>query len=218
MTRDETKQLIMVMSATFPNFRPDNLSFIVDTWKVFLADYDAKIVNESFSSYVMSNTSGFAPSIGQLVDIIQMFTAPEELSELEAWGYVSKALRNSSYGATKEFLKLPPIVQKCVGSPQQLKNWGQTDIESVENVIQSNFMRTYRAEVTRKKEIEKMPVHIKQLIKKMETPVQIPEESKPQIEERAEKHPINDKLSKKLHEKMNLLQGETENGENIKET
>ena len=83
---------------------------------------------------------------------------------MEAWLLVSKALRNGTYGAVKEFNKLPPLVQKAVGSPDNLRNWAQTDSESIENVVQSNFMRTYRTVVNRAKEYRKMPKDIQALI------------------------------------------------------
>lgn len=83
---------------------------------------------------------------------------------MEAWMLVSKALRNGYYGAVEEFNKLPPLVQKAVGSPDNLRNWALTDINSIENVVQSNFMRTYRTVVNRAKEYQKMPKDIKALI------------------------------------------------------
>ena len=77
---------------------------------------------------------------------------------------VSRALRNGYYGAVEEFNKLPPLVQKAVGSPDNLRNWALTDINSIENVVQSNFMRTYRTVVNRAKEYQKMPKDIQALI------------------------------------------------------
>ena len=107
--------------------------------------------------YMKSNSSGFAPSPGQLIENIQTLTRPQELNEMEAWSLVSRALKNGNYGAEEEFFKLPPIVQKAVGQPSQLRAWAQTDIESIENVIQSNFIKTYRAEMIRAQQISKLP-------------------------------------------------------------
>ena len=89
---------------------------------------------------------------------------PQELNEMEAWALVSKALRNGYYGAVEEFDNLPPLVQKAVGTPDNLRNWSQANTESVENVIQSNFMRSYRTVVKREEEIKKMPVDVQALI------------------------------------------------------
>lgn len=70
-----------------------------------------------------------------------------ELNELEAWSFVRKALRNSGYHANEEFEKLPPIVRKAVGSPDNLYCWSQMDITSVENIVQVNFLQVYRMAV-----------------------------------------------------------------------
>ena len=83
---------------------------------------------------------------------------------MEAWALVSRALRNGYYGANEEFEKLPPLVQKAVGSPGNLRNWAQTDAKSIENVIQSNFMRAYKTVVNREKEVERMPADVRALI------------------------------------------------------
>ena len=85
---------------------------------------------------------------------------------MEAWALVSNALRNGTYGAVEEFEKLPEIVQKAVGSPENLRNWAQTDVGSVENVIQSNFIKTYRAELNRKSSISILPDKLKKLMEK----------------------------------------------------
>ena len=84
---------------------------------------------------------------------------------MEAWALVSRAIQNGQNGAEEEFAKLPEIVQKAVGSPSLLRSWATTDERSIENVVQSNFMRTYRAELSRKREVQTMP---KDVLKIME--------------------------------------------------
>ena len=118
----------------------------------------------AFKAYITTDTSGFAPSIGQLLDKVHAIQNPQELNEMEAWSLVSKALRNGYYGAVEEFNNLPPLVQKAVGSPDNLRNWSQTDTNSIENVVQSNFMRSYRLVVNRENEIKKMPADVRTLI------------------------------------------------------
>lgn len=162
MTRDDTKKLLMRISSVYPNWKPQaDLTFVIETWCEYLADYSYEQILVALKTYIATDTSGFAPSIGQLVDKLQNISKPCELNEMEAWSLVSKALRNSTYNADAEFGKLPALVQKAVGSPDNLRNWSQTDIESVENVIQSNFMRTYRSVVARDKEYQKMPESVR---------------------------------------------------------
>ena len=64
----------------------------------------------------------------------------------------------------EEFSKLPPLVQKAVGTSDNLRNWSQTNLDSVETVIQSNFLRAYRVEAQRAAEISKMPSDVKTMI------------------------------------------------------
>ena len=164
MTRDETVKIIRIMCDCYPNYKPSNLSETVDVWNMMLEEYSYSQISTALKTYVHSDTSGFAPSIGQLLDKLHAIQNPQELNEMEAWSLVSKALRNGYYGAVEEFNNLPPLVQKAVGSPDNLRNWSQTDTNSIENVVQSNFMRSYRLVVNRENESKKMPADVRTLI------------------------------------------------------
>lgn len=184
MTREETKRIIRIIVSSYPNYKPSNLTDTVDVWNMVLEEYTYKQVSLALKAYILSDTSGFAPSIGQLVDKIQTIeNSNPQLNELEAWALVSKALRNGTYGAEEEFEKLPELVQKTIGSPSQLRNWATTDSESVENVIQSNFMRTYRTMCAREKETFKMPTEIKNMIEQNSNTKVIDTIPKPIIEQ-----------------------------------
>ena len=164
MTETEVRKLLAMTQAVYPNYNPPSREAAVNAWLMCLSEYDNNVVMAAFKAYITTDTSGFAPSIGQLLDKLHAIQNPQELNEMEAWSLVSKALRNGYYGAVEEFNKLPPLVQKAVGSPDNLRNWAQTDSESIENVVQSNFMRTYRTVVNRAKEYQKMPKDIQALI------------------------------------------------------
>lgn len=164
MTRDETIKLLMVIQSAYPNFKPPDKTVAVDTWYTMLKDMDYNVVQMGLRAYITTDTSGFAPSIGRLINTIYTIQNPQELNEMEAWALVSKALKNGYYGAVEEFDSLPPLVQKAVGNPDNLRNWSQTDTNSIENVVQSNFMRSYRLVVNRENEIKKMPADVRTLI------------------------------------------------------
>ena len=164
MTREETVKIIRIICGSFPNFKPSDLSETVDIWNMMLDEYTYNQIAGALKSYILSDSTGFAPSIGQLIAKVKTIEEPAQLNETEAWGLVSKAIRNGYYGAVEEFSKLPPLVQKAVGTPDNLRNWSQTNLESVETVIQSNFLRAYRVEAQRAAEISKMPSDIKTMI------------------------------------------------------
>ena len=84
----------------------------------------------------------------------------DELSEGQAWALVEKATRNGGYGYKEEFDKLPPIVQKAVGSPSQIHEWAMMDSDTVKSVVASNFMRSYKIMLKREKEMALIPVDV----------------------------------------------------------
>lgn len=164
MTKNEVIKLLMTIQTFYPNYQVENKEFTINAWYAIIGDCDYKLMEKALQAYITTDTSGFAPSIGQLLDKLHTIQNPQELNEMEAWSLVSKALRNGYYGAVEEFNKLPPLVQKAVGSPDNLRNWSQTDSESIENVVQSNFMRSYRLVVNHENEIKKMPADVRTLI------------------------------------------------------
>lgn len=155
MTRDETKKIIRIIADSYPNYRPSDISETIDVWSMMLEEYPYNQIAMALKAYILTDTSGFAPSIGQLVN--KLTSAEPQLNEMEAWSLVSKAIRNGYYGAEEEFAKLPEVVQKAVGNPANLRAWSHTDEQSIENVVQSNFLRTYRVVVKRESENAKLP-------------------------------------------------------------
>lgn len=165
MTRDETKQLLMRISSVYPNWKPQaELKYVVETWWEYLSEYTYNEMKMALKAYISTDTNGFAPAPGQLIGLLDRLGSMQEPNEMEAWSLVSNALRRSTYYAESEFEKLPEIVQRAVGSPSMLRNWAQTDMQSIENVVQSNFMRTYRQEVSKNREKRKIPQDVLEIL------------------------------------------------------
>lgn len=165
MDREETKKIIRIMCASYPNYKPADISETIDVWTNMLSEYSYEHIAVALKSYIATDTSGFAPSIGQLIQKANSLVRKDgELNEIAAWTLVSKALQNGYYGAEEEFAKLPLLVQKAVGSPEQIRMWATTDEKSVETVIASNFMRAYKIELRRAEEFAKLPESIKNLL------------------------------------------------------
>lgn len=166
MTREQVGKLLMTIQAYYPNYNPPDKEITLNAWYIMLAEYPEELVLQALRACIATNTSGFAPDVGQIMSKIQTISQPQELDGMAAWGLVSKALRNGTYGAVEEFDKLPPLVRQAVGMPDNLKNWATSDYQTIETVIQSNFLRTYETVVKRANEINRMPDDIKSLIEK----------------------------------------------------
>jgi hypothetical protein len=165
MTREDTKKLLMAIEAAYPNFKPENASLTVDTWLWALEEYPAEAVKGALQIYLKTNNTGFAPSVSQLIGCIHAPKENEQLSEGEAWALVKKAIQNGNYGSEEEFAKLPPIVQRAVGGSQMIRQWAMCETNEVNNVIASNFMRTYRAILSKQSFGDKVPPQLSDMVK-----------------------------------------------------
>lgn len=159
----EARKIIAVMMVSFPNYKPVDIDMTATVWADMFSEYTYEQVNAALKAYILSDNSGFAPGIGQIMDKIQMITVPQELNEMETWSLVSKAIRNGYYGAEKEFARLPPAVQRAVGQPSQLRAWA-SDENYNEIVVSSNFMRSYRLELQRTQQVSKLPQNMQTVI------------------------------------------------------
>lgn len=77
MTRDETVKIIRIMCDCYPNYKPSNLSETVDVWNMMLENCTYEQVSVALKAYVFSDTSGFAPSIGQLINKLHEVQSPQ---------------------------------------------------------------------------------------------------------------------------------------------
>ena len=167
MTRDEVKKIIAIMATTYPNYKPGDLKQTVDIWEMMLDEYSYQEISVALKAYILSDTSGFAPSIGQLTTRVhetRRLVKGDDLTELEAWALVYKAICNSTYNSESEYEKLPEPVKKAVGNAANLREWASMDIDTVQSVEQSHFIRVYRAEVEKAKRVEVMPSEIRNRI------------------------------------------------------
>ena len=163
MTFKEFGRLADAIKTYFPRDPILPTDEAMELWYDMLKDLDYKAAYMGLKKHVA--VSRFAPTIADIREHAAEMNVPQELNEMEAWTFVSKALRNSGYHSVEEFAKLPPLVQKAVGVPDQLRVWA-LDGDYNEQVVSSNFMRTYRTVIARQKEVDRTPKQIQVLMEK----------------------------------------------------
>lgn len=183
MTRDETIDLLSVLKAAYPSFYRDmtrkDADHVIDLWFDMFKDEPAGLVALAIKRHIATDTKGFPPHIGAIKDAIVKIQQPDEMTEIEAWGLVQKALRNGYYGAQEEFDKLPPVVQRLVGSPNQLREWAMMDTTTVSSVVASNFQRSYKARAASEREFLALPAEVKSAMEQIAASMKMPELPKP---------------------------------------
>lgn len=165
MTIKETAKLIAVIIEIYPRFMDGrNIETTAKLWqKIFAGDAYAE-VEAALYAFVSTDEKGFPPAPGAIRAMLNKLRQPEgETTEAEAWEKVQKATRNSIYNADKEFAALPEDIQRCIGSPATLREYAIMDSETLNTVVASNFMRSYRARSVQVREMQKLPPAVREV-------------------------------------------------------
>ena len=163
MTQDETRRILGILKKGWPGYYRQmdrkEAEGVVELWSALLIDFPVELVARAVERYLVQDTKGFPPSIGQIVASINAIQHPpvEELTEAEAWYKVRRALANGFYHSAEEYAKLPPTLQKVVGSPERLHDWAMMDSELVETNVRPMICRSYTAQVEREREQLALP-------------------------------------------------------------
>jgi len=166
MTYNETLAVFKILKTAYPNFIKDQskeeINNMASLWAEMFADDNTELVCMAVKSYIATDESGFAPSIGKLKTIIRKFNPEESLSGQQAWNLVSKAV--DYYHYSKNYQALPEDIQKVLGSAEQLREWSLIESPTTWQVVASNFMKSYEMVKKRKEEILALPKDIQKLL------------------------------------------------------
>lgn len=154
-------RILAILRIAYPNFYramgADDYSDTVMLWCDMFKDDPFALVSAAVKTFVASDEKGYPPHIGAIKATILKLTSPDVLTEMEAWNIVRGKM--SCYATRADFLSLPPVMQRAVGSASQLCQWAMADIESL-SVTQSNFMRSYRAALEAENQRAKIPTDV----------------------------------------------------------
>ena len=172
MTRRETGIIMDILATAYPRFyagqdAPDPAKAVA-LWAEMFAEDDVALVAAAVKALIAADDKGFPPHIGSVKAKLRQITgARRELSESEAWNLIAAAVRNSGYEAAQEFAKLPPVLQRIVGSPATLREWAGMDSETLHSVVASNVQRSYKAISARERELEMLPGDVRQIVQQL---------------------------------------------------
>lgn len=125
-------------------------------WSAMFAETPYELVNNAVKSFIMTDTKGFPPTIGQINALITEAKMSGYPSADEAWAMVREAIGNGLYGSYEEFNSLPDICKKVVASPQNLYDWANLDYEGL-NVVRSTFLKRYKEVINQTEYLVSLP-------------------------------------------------------------
>ena len=126
MTEDETKKLLNTIASEFP------LSFKsmgqyerqtkVQLWHNAFSNIPVEVVNRAVTQEIICNHSGFAPTIGQVINrILEQVTTDPDSEASEAWNTIIRFIHDHSQDEYKKhFDELPEKIRLLVSVPDLL--------------------------------------------------------------------------------------------------
>lgn len=204
MTSIEFKRLVAGLKAVYSDPKYISDDFAMDMWYGLLKDIPYDVANMATQSYMQ--TEKFPPTPADIRRHAYKITSlvTDDISEIDAWGKVSKAICNSLYHSEEEFNRLPKLIQQTLGNHIRLRELAELDAGQLQTVEASNFMRSYRAKLEVHKRESQLNDSLRLTINQMRqenTPTLEVHESKPkgiEIHETKEWVGIPDEIEKKL--------------------
>lgn len=172
MTAKEFGVLADAIKTYFPRDNVLPTENAMRLWYEELKDIPYQLAHLALQKYVCTNK--FAPTIADIREQVAELNNQneEELNETAAWSIAWKAICNSGYHAEEEFAKLPPVIQRTVHSPAQLREWAL--LENIDGktitVLQSDFQRAFRVEQQRERERSKLSPGVLKLMRQINNP------------------------------------------------
>lgn len=83
MTETDTKKTIASMMVSFNNYRPIDVDYVSHEWSKYLSGYTYEEISSALKEYILTEKTGFAPSIGQLVNLVKEQRERKYFEELE---------------------------------------------------------------------------------------------------------------------------------------
>ena len=71
------------MVDSYPNYKPNDISETVDVWQMMLEEYSYQQISQALKEYILTEKTGFAPSIGQLANLVKEQKVRKYFEELE---------------------------------------------------------------------------------------------------------------------------------------
>lgn len=162
MDQAETLRILAAYPMFYRDMTPKEATGVV-ALRAEMFDEPYPVVAAAVKALIATDSKGYPPHIGAVKTQIRRITQPQEMTEAGAWSLINRAIRNSAYGSQGEFDQLPPMLQRLVGSPNQLREWATMDTDTVQSVVASNFQRSFRARSTAERNYATLPADVRAL-------------------------------------------------------
>ena len=143
----EANKLLLLIDAAYPKYldkvTPTKMRGMANMWSLVLENFSLQEAERGLESYVATDTTGFAPSPGQIIARIRAFNHEASMSAEEAWRVVELAVQHALRDAQETYNTFPDAIKMAIGSPGALRDMAMLDTQQLETVEHSQFIRAY---------------------------------------------------------------------------
>lgn len=168
-TKQEVIKLLTTVEVAFPGYFQNidgrKLSAMAALWAEMFKETDPRELAYAVKSYIANDRTGFPPSIGQVNEIIQSARGGE-ITEVEAWQMVKRAIRKAGAGmdeAKAAWDELPADVRAPI-TPGDLVEWGYINSDTLNSVTCAAYRKSFTAKQQRSREVAALPQTVRNLL------------------------------------------------------
>ena len=107
MDKQEAYQILTLLQANYPDsFRgmsKEAANVKVNLWADMFAEEPFEAVAAAAKAYIATDTGGFMPTIGQLKDMLHRMQSPQQMTQMEAWGWLQRPCKTACTVLRKNF-------------------------------------------------------------------------------------------------------------------
>lgn len=157
MNREETKQVLKVLSTAYPRYfadmtkadKIDQINLYMDMF----GEYPTQIVIAALHRYIRHNE--YPPSIAGLQKQIDLLTHKDD--KMELWNTLAAACSRGTRMTAEEFETLPESIREWAGDVGQIKELALMDSVTFNSVIRGQFLKTIPQIIERQEAKKKLP-------------------------------------------------------------
>lgn len=146
MDRTDVIATLKILKVAYPGFYSKmgktDAEDTVSVWCDMFREEDVNVVKIALYKVIEEHT-GFPPTIADIKTQIREMrrAATGEKTDEEVWSQLKAAVSNGYYGAKEEFAKLPPELQRYLGTPNTLRELSQVDTDTFNTVTHGQFLK-----------------------------------------------------------------------------
>lgn len=118
MMETDVKKIIASMMVSFNNYRPIDVDYVAHEWSKYLSGYTYEEISSALKEYILTEKTGFAPSIGQLVNLVKEQRERKYFEELEKMLIADMHRR---FGIEKDNRKTLEMKHEGIPMPEKYK-------------------------------------------------------------------------------------------------